>query len=222
MEDNEPKNTVHAHQKVFFGDALDVTKAPYFGFDPTARTLFIKTIPKELGRQDIYDIIQKVPGFVSLSISEPVPSQQFQRYGWIVFESEDKCAYACERFKSDCLVINKQELSIVRNSQKRMLKVALKVSHKKSRADFEAVLKLIGYLDASKGIITNPLLEVNVTDFSYKHLDVCLLYLRRVHSYCYYSGVQSLDERMLTSKCGSIHLRLRPESNSLDADVSDS
>ena len=33
------------------------------------------------------------------------------------------------------------------------------------------------------------------------------MYLRRVHGYCYYSGVHAQDERQLSSKCGPIYLR---------------
>ncbi|KAL4460616.1 hypothetical protein ABPG72_002903 [Tetrahymena utriculariae] len=210
QEEND-KQTGVAHQKIYLSENFDVTQSPYFGFDPVVRTLFIKTIPKELGRQDIYEIIQKIPGFQSLSLSEPVPNQQFQRYGWITFETEEQCNYAAERFKSDCLVINKYEFNIVKNNQKRMIKVAQKVDLKKSQTDFEQIIKLIAKFDQSKNITGNPLVELSPENFSFKNLDICLLYLRRIHSYCYYSGVHCNDERMLTSKCGSTHLRLKSD-----------
>ncbi len=34
-----------------------------------------------------------------------------------------------------------------------------------------------------------------------------LLYLRRVHAYCYYCGEEYDDERILASRCGPQHLR---------------
>ena len=34
-----------------------------------------------------------------------------------------------------------------------------------------------------------------------------LLYLRRVHAYCYYGGEAYEDERMLASKCGPAYVR---------------
>ena len=46
----------------------------------------------------------------------------------------------------------------------------------------------------------------------YKQLDLQLLYLRKVHSYCYYCAAEHYDERMLAAKCGSIHLRLTTQS----------
>ena len=40
-----------------------------------------------------------------------------------------------------------------------------------------------------------------------KKLDILLLYLRRVHSYCIYCGEEYEDERMLSSRCGPQHIR---------------
>ena len=40
-----------------------------------------------------------------------------------------------------------------------------------------------------------------------KQLDVLLLYLRRVHFYCFYSGEENEDERMLACKCAPVYLR---------------
>jgi hypothetical protein len=33
---------------------VDITKEPYFGFDPDARTIFAKNVPKSISRFDIY------------------------------------------------------------------------------------------------------------------------------------------------------------------------
>lgn len=38
-------------------------------------------------------------------------------------------------------------------------------------------------------------------------LDILLLYLRRVHSYCFYCGEEYEDERMLSTRCGPQHIR---------------
>jgi len=40
-----------------------------------------------------------------------------------------------------------------------------------------------------------------------QHLDLLLLYLRKVHSYCFYCGEEYDDERTLAAKCGPAHLR---------------
>ena len=38
-------------------------------------------------------------------------------------------------------------------------------------------------------------------------LDILLLYLRRVHSYCFYCAEEYDDERMLSTRCGPQHIR---------------
>lgn len=38
-------------------------------------------------------------------------------------------------------------------------------------------------------------------------LDLQLLYLRRVHGFCYYCLEEYEDERMLATRCDNIHLR---------------
>ena len=40
-------------------------------------------------------------------------------------------------------------------------------------------------------------------------LDVQLLYLRRVHAFCFYCLEEYDDERMLSAKCGPIHIRMK-------------
>jgi hypothetical protein len=40
-----------------------------------------------------------------------------------------------------------------------------------------------------------------------QQLDLMVLYLRRVHAYCFYCGEEYDDERMVASKCGPQHIR---------------
>lgn len=86
-------------------------------------------------------------------------------------------------------MINQHELNVVENPMRPMILIADKAVQKKSLKDFEYVIKLIASLDTAHGVTENPLLESAATNFSYKSFDICLLYLRRVHGYCYYSGV---------------------------------
>ena len=67
--------------------------------------------------------------------------------------------------------------------------------------------KLIEALDEEKDIRGNPLLKDADLNDPTKQLDLQILYLRKVHSYCYYCAAEYADERMLVAKCGSIHLR---------------
>ena len=68
-----------------------ISEAPYFGFDPNSMTLFLKTIPVNISRWDILNVVKTTPGFVSLSMSEPLRSQGFCRFAWVLYDSEEKC-----------------------------------------------------------------------------------------------------------------------------------
>jgi len=64
-------------------------------------------------------------------------------------------------------------------------------------------------LDKEKRIENNKLLN-NLSERSNLYqLDITTLYLRKVHSYCFYCAAEYYDERMLSAKCGPIHLRLK-------------
>lgn len=58
------------------------------------------------------------------------------------------------------------------------------------------------------------LLQKNSTEEE-KQLDLQLLYLRKVHYYCYYCASEAQDEHMLSNKCGGTHLRLKVESDEI-------
>jgi hypothetical protein len=68
-----------------------IAERPYFGFDPNSMTLFLKTIPVNISRWDVLNVVKTTPGFVSLSMSEPLRSQGFCRFAWVLYDSETHC-----------------------------------------------------------------------------------------------------------------------------------
>lgn len=83
------------------------------------------------------------------------------------------------------------------------------------KLDYNICAKLITEVfDAEKTIesfIVQKLEEVVLPDEGKltlrQKLDIMLLYLRRVHSYCLYCGEEYEDERMLSTRCGPQHIR---------------
>ena len=69
----------------------DVSKAPLFGFDANSMTLYLKQIPVHIKRQDLLAVVNTTPGFVSFSMSEPLKTQNFTRYGWVCYDSDENC-----------------------------------------------------------------------------------------------------------------------------------
>lgn len=78
-------------------DHIDkISGPPYFGFDPNSMTLFLKTIPVNISRFDLLAVVKSSPGFVSLSMSEPLKSQGFSRFAWVLYVTEDHCNQSLE------------------------------------------------------------------------------------------------------------------------------
>jgi hypothetical protein len=58
----------------------------------TSMTLYLKSIPCGISRWDILNFVRDTPGFVALSMSEPLRLQNFIRYAWVSYDSEENCS----------------------------------------------------------------------------------------------------------------------------------
>lgn len=86
-------------------------------------------------------------------------------------------------------------------------------------ADIALSKQLIEALDEEKDIRINSSTRFAEESDPSKQLDLQILYLRKIHSYCFYCAAEYIDERMLAAKCGPIHLRrfkVETEEASLD------
>ncbi len=55
---------------------MDLSDEPYFMSDPNINTLFIKNVPSLLSRWQVWEIVSQYPGFLNLSISAPVKTNE--------------------------------------------------------------------------------------------------------------------------------------------------
>jgi hypothetical protein len=69
----------------------NVSGAPFFGFDANKATLYLKLIPTNISRWELLDAVQPTPGFLGLSMSEPLKTQDFVRYAWVTYDTEENC-----------------------------------------------------------------------------------------------------------------------------------
>lgn len=155
------------HGHVNLPENMNITKAPLFGFDPNSLTLFIKAVPKNVSRKALLEIFEKLPGFASLSLSDPLRSHDFVRYGWAAFRSEEECARGF--LMAQQVLQSELDLSLMRSkTAKRFFKVVpdFKVSHLKENLVFSA--ELVRLLDHVAGIRDNPLIPAQfvVDDWS--------------------------------------------------------
>mmetsp|Transcript_32260 Transcript_32260/g.23812 ORF Transcript_32260/g.23812 Transcript_32260/m.23812 type:complete len:117 (+) Transcript_32260:452-802(+) len=87
------------YSRMVLAECSDVAKEPLFGFDANACTLYFKQVPVNISRSELLEVIKQNKGFTSLSLSEPLKSQNFSRYAWVSFDSEPNCLSALEQLK---------------------------------------------------------------------------------------------------------------------------
>jgi len=221
-DEGEIEEPRHGHEDPFSGERKpftgNIAASPYYGFDANSQTLFLKAAPMGVSRWDLLKVLKETPGFVSLSMSEPIKGQALARYAWALFDSEESCQAGNEKLNRQ--VITKEfTLSPVKSkpNQKKLYRTAPQISHVRTKVDLEQTRALIEKLDTEKGIEKNPLPNMSTDD----HPETCLLdlnliYLRKVHYYCYYSGEEYEDERMLAAKCSPAYIRPLKKPTELD------
>ncbi|KAM3130959.1 hypothetical protein pb186bvf_016982 [Paramecium bursaria] len=196
----------------YLKEGVDTSK--YFVSDPNQFCLFIKSVPLELSRNDILSTISKMAGYVSLTLSEPTKGS---RMAWVEFDSEKSCLNILRAYENG-FNIKDYSVNFQRQQDKRkIVRIFKAVEQKELLKDLQIQRDLIKALDKEKGITGNPILEGPIKDrddpaFN-KQLDLQSLYLRKVHSYCYWSAGEFSDQRLLVSKAGYLFLRLDVKRN---------
>lgn len=189
----------------------DVASAPHFGFDPNSMSLYLKGVPLPVTRWEILEAVKETRGFVSLSMSDPLKANDFERYAWLTYDSEDACLNAKEVLEKKVLPLYR--FAPVKNTGvRKAVHTSPPLMESHIKRDLELCQKLISEVFDPEKDITPAVFE-KLQDFASRslspaqHLDLLLLYLRRVHAYCLYCGEDYEDERTLAAKCGPQHLR---------------
>lgn len=186
----------------------DISSAPLFGFDANKNTLYLKLIPIHISRWELLDAVRPTPGFLGLSMSEPLKTQEFVRYAWVSYDSEENCQKSKAILEKVSLTNFDLNPVISVSTSHKKVKVTPLLSKGCINRDKELSAKLIKVFDEQRQIEDNKLFEGEDDRDDKYQLDLQLLYLRRVHAFCYYCCEEYEDERMLASKCGPMHVRL--------------
>lgn len=184
---------------------IDLSLPPFYGFEPDKMTLFIHQVPRHISKKQIIEVARKLSGFVYLSLSEPIKAQDYNRYCWLTFDSEQNSKYAMEVLKdfqvSTEYKINPKESE---SSTIKTIRITPYLYTERIDEDIEFTKQIITILNKDKKINEPPSFD-NIEP-KLKRLDLQLLYLRKVHAFCYYCFEYFDDERNLSSKCDNIHL----------------
>ena len=194
---------------------LEEDGSPYYFYDPNYLTLYsLSGLQKYVQIMSKMNLYKKQPGFISISLSEPDRKNDYKRNFWIMFDSEEHCEKALDNLndhKSEEFI----KSEIIMNPNYNRVKVTPPLFDERLNEDLIGSFKIINILDTYRQILNNPI----VTDIKMdkivmmekedriKYLNLNILYLRKIHGFCYYCLKGFKDERSLSKKCCYIHLR---------------
>mmetsp|Transcript_1584 Transcript_1584/g.2789 ORF Transcript_1584/g.2789 Transcript_1584/m.2789 type:complete len:230 (-) Transcript_1584:905-1594(-) len=220
------------YTKLLNEQAVEASQAcpPLFCFDTDTNTLYLKYIPQEIKRADLLKVLKEnLNGFLHLSMSEPMRNHNFSRLAWVCFGSQEDCEQSL--IKVPELSVDGIRLSAAPshpNKKRVPVRICPPLPESAIDIDFELcssliknvfdpeikvesfVVDFVNNLDLST--LEKPKNEEDgaqpqPTNVKQLKLDILLLYLRRVHSFCFYCGEEYDDERMLSTRCGPQHIR---------------
>jgi hypothetical protein len=185
-------------------------------------TLFIKNVPPFIGRLQLMELFQSIPGFKLLMLSDPNPMKRFSRYGWIKFEEGTNIEDIIRRI--NYTKIKDFEIHLVRHkNQENITHIGheLYSTFERMKQDLSKVVELTKTMDKVRGLeCPFPLPDFAAAHFSRedcrKILDKYIIYLRQAHLVCFYCGMAYENDEALLRKCGSIHLRAKQTNISSD------
>lgn len=186
-------------------------------------SIFIQGIPLTVSRARLLEIFQKVVGFESLILSDPIKGSRKIQYGWAKFETrkilEKVILEETQGGLNGKKVIGTFYLNLFPktiSSFKRRKPILKNIfsSPKRLKHDLKQAFTLIMHLDKVNGVYSHRLFESReflciVTDV--QRMNMAVEYLQRVHLLCYYQAQHFLTKEYLLNKFPSSFVRRRFE-----------
>ncbi|XP_035772134.1 serrate RNA effector molecule homolog, partial [Neolamprologus brichardi] len=169
-------------------------------------SLFIRSIPPEVSKDEITALCRRYSGFLRVALSDPQPERRFFRRCWVTFDRSVNIKETCWNLQNirlrDC------ELApVVNRDLCRRVRSVNGLTHHKPvvRNDIRLSARLVHSLDQRGELWTGQVRTLD--DKLLKVLDRLLLYLRLVHSVDYYNFCEYPAEDEMPHRCGLIHVR---------------
>ena len=143
-------------------------KPPYYGIDSDKNNLFLNQIPTGVVRNDIYNLVSNLDGFIGMSLSEPIKCQNNIRYCWIKFENEENLSNAIENLSDKILNITNSKEDVYKLNPiisksigLRKLNITPPLFEERILEDLSLSKNLIDILDKKKNISVIKLFNIN-------------------------------------------------------------
>ena len=200
---------------------LEEDGKPYYFYNPDYLTLYNTTsLKKDIEIIPIINLFKKYPGFISLSLTEPERINGYKRSFWVSYDSDKNCQNVLNALKDYELnaadfIIKVIKSETAQNIHYKKIKITPPLFEERLNEDIIGSNKIINILDNYREIVNNPLIDkINLEEISELNneekiniLNCNILYLRKIHGFCYYCLKGFKDERNLTKKCDYLHLR---------------
>ncbi len=215
-DNNNNNNINHNNQEKYEKIISKYYSSPFYLFNINNNSLFIQYLPYNVSFLSLHSIIKELPGLIFISISEPLKKDDYSRFIWLNFDNEKNVTNALE--KLNLYEINENYiLNVVKSNKFPLRKIKLfpvYVNNNNNENDFieEDEIKnceeIIKKFDLLRNIKFNVILnEKEKINNKKKYFDLMILYLRKIHGFCYYCVKYFYDEKNLDYKCDSVHLR---------------
>lgn len=190
-------------------------QAPHYTFDPDVGSLIVTGLSSNVQAWEIYDVLQDCPGFCTAAWTNP-------NKGNLMRELRARFVTSAEaRAAISALMKSKPELFAKTGSSSARLALVNPLSElsalvippemsstERVQQDHDLCKTVVKRLNALVGIsfeVTEALLACDGTiEFQ---LDLLVVYLRRVHHFCFYAAEWCSDEWDLRRKCGMVVVR---------------
>lgn len=185
-------------------------EAPHFVVDPDVHALLLRGIPLTASVWDIYDFAVQRPGFAAIAWSDPLPGDMCRELR-VRFETAEQADAALKAMKDAQLAsgVSLDPELLSPSSDLVGLVTPPEMAHPdRIRKDQALSARIVRHLDQLAGVQpqeTEALL--NHEGSTVEKLDVQVLYLRRVHHFCFYGAAWCKDEWDLRQRCGNALLR---------------
>lgn len=186
---------------------------PYFALSPDAATLLM-TIPASLSAWVVYDALQEQPGLVSVAWSKPRNSLVRELRARFSSQSAARSAVTELSKAKDTAGLSKKGSFLPRPSlltppAMSALVVPPEMSGlQRLEKDEQLARCIIERLDEISGVRSELTAALLNQDGSLElKLDLKILYLRRVHHFCFYGAKWCEDEWQLYDHCGAVLIR---------------
>lgn len=198
--------------------ALAGQGAPHFGLDPDADALLLSAVPLEVSVWDALDSLQDCPGLVDFALEQPA-GKSMTRQVRVRFNSSACARVALAALAEAGLAGTAGAARAALLSPSSSLEALIlppEMSHpKRVSRDAELSAQIVCHLDTLTGIphkTTKGLLSH--AGSREENLDLQLLYLRRVHHFCFYAAAWCGDGWELCARSGASLLRHTEEQHS--------